>query len=307
MTTISLTPLDAGLRVRIDEEQWRDLYAAWPEPPALPAWCLPLKPDQLPAAPAAAADTPPAADAAGPADTAYPRASGAGADPDLSATEPDRADEALSEALALIGRPLVYVEVCSNVGRDGVVLGMWTDGVLATSIVRRVDVDARRTGADAVRPIPGLQISALPIGRVLDEAMSAVPPLPPGAAAAAYRIPEELSVALGQALRRNDRAMIEAILGDLGESTVPPIIDDLVRTLDGQVVITVQSASVPETSVGTWLRVRGAWVELRRTADAFIEHVPVSREGLRAILLDSLTGRLGAEIDRATGAAGGRS
>jgi hypothetical protein len=136
---------------------------------------------------------------------------------------------------------------------------------------------------------------------LLDEVMRLVPPTPDEASGVPELIPEEFSIALVRAVRAGDMGLVGPILGDLGLTEVPPAVADLIAEIDGHLLVSVTSRSDSSVSVGSWLKGRRGWIEIARTSTGHIRHVPAGRADVRDLLLSSLTGRLGAELDRRAG------
>ena len=259
--TVTLAPLDGAHRVRLDEAAWAGLVAGAP-PSALPAWLAPLD----------------------------------GVDAVVV-----NADPSLQEALDIRGRALVCVDIAASAGSTGLLASVWTDGEFDCSIARavRVDTDSHPEAATAL--VPGVEISVYPIGSLLDEVMRLVPPTPDEASGVPELIPEEFSIALVRAVRAGDMGLVGPILGDLGLTEVPPAVADLIAEIDGHLLVSVTSRSDSSVSVGSWLKGRRGWIEIARTSTGHIRHVPAGRADVRDLLLSSLTGRLGAELDRRAG------
>jgi hypothetical protein len=258
MTPLSLAPLDGAHRIRLDELEWAALLALTPDFTP-PPWLDPL------------VDTAP-----------------------VAAVEPDAA---LTQALTMQGRALVSIEVAATSDRTGLAASLWTDGSIASSVVRATRVDPTTRPEAKVQPLPGVEISAYPIGTLLDEIIRLIPPsrsMP----REPVEVPEEFSVALARAIHHGDGRLVETIAGDLGWSELPSTVSDLAAGITGHLLVSVTSRSTTDVSVGSWVLTRGGWVQLQRTETGHIRHTPCSADDVRALLLSSLTGRLGAEIDR---------
>lgn len=259
METLTLRADDDGvLRVRLREADWAAVLGV--SGATLPEWATPLVP---PGGALVASEAVP--------------------------------DDALRDAVGLAGA--VEVEVSAVAGERGVLALLRTDGVVGSAVVRGIEALPQGT-ATATRPRPGVEISAFPVGRLLDEVLRLVPPAPATDVADAV-VPVELTVALGRAIREGRTEMVEAITADLGLEQPPAVVESLARTLDGQLSVTVRSAGTTRTSVGSWLRCDAGWVELTPARGEMLRHRVRTREQIGQTLLGDLTGR----VDRALAAA----
>jgi hypothetical protein len=186
---------------------------------------------------------------------------------------------------------LVEVEVTAVAKDRGILAMLWTDGRVGSAIVRGVDVDLQGS-APASRRRPGIEVSAFPVGSFLDEVLRLVPPASNTIHAAEAVIPEEFTIALGQALRRGDARLIAAVCQDLEVEKPPAVVDSVVRTMDGQLTLTARSRGRDDVTVVSLLRCSAGWVELTRTADDEIRHTPRTTDDIGRTLLFDVTGRL---------------
>ena len=147
-------------------------------------------------------------------------------------------DAALREVIRLRDTALVEVEVTAVAKDRGVLAALWTDGRVGSGIVRGVDVAPPRVGPGS-RMRPGIELSAFPVGSLVDEVMRLVPPAPNLIGATRAILPEELTITLSQALRRADARVIDAVCRDLGIDRPPVVLDSVVHTMDGQLTLTV--------------------------------------------------------------------
>jgi hypothetical protein len=262
MSVLDLEDLDAGLRRRLSEPAWADALASVDHQP-LPPWAAAI---------------------------------GGAAAPGPDATDGGlELGPALVEALCLRETATVEIEVTAVAADRGVLALLWTDGRVGAGIVR--GVDARPDdGAAGATLRPGVEVSAFAVGSLVDEVIRLVPPAPATIAADAAVVPAELTIALGTALRRGDARLIEAVCRDLGLAQVPAVVDSAVRTMDGQLTLTVRSVGRTDVSAGSWLRCSAGWVELARTRDDQIRHTPRTVDDLAGTLRFELAGRLDAAL-----------
>lgn len=256
MTALGLAPVDGGLRAHLTEAQWVSVVAAGlgaDEAAALPDW----------------------------------------ARPSAVAAEPVELDEALAAAVRLRRTALVEIEVAAAVGARAVMAHLWTDGRVGASLVRGFDVRAQGD-ARATRLRPGVEVSAFGPGTLLDEVLRLVPPAaePDRSEVAEVTLPVELTVGFATALRRGDSRTVAAICADLGVERPPAVVESVVLTLDGNLVVSVRSRALTRVSALSWLHCDVGWVELLPTADEQVRHVPRRRADLERLLLSDLTGRL---------------
>lgn len=208
-------------------------------------------------------------------------------------------DDALSEAVRMRGSAVLEVEVAAVSGDRGVLATVWTDGLVASSLVRGLDV-ATVDGASSTSLRAGVEVSAFPLARLLDEVLRLVPPAPVAVDAPPAVVPEELTIALARGLRTADRALVEAICRDLKIPGPPAIVEAAVGTMDGSLVLSSRSVGREGTSVLSLVRCAAGWVELARGRDGMVAHTPRTLEDIGRILLIDLTGRLDAAL-RTTG------
>ncbi|AEE47358.1 hypothetical protein [Cellulomonas fimi] len=267
--TAALHPLDGALRARLDEQDWA---AARHDVEGLPAWAqvLPTTREGEPVDLALAADA--------------------------------EVDAEVRAAVTLGASALVEVEVAAAGTERAVLAVAWTDGQACASLVRGVDVTPG-AGAQGAVLRPGVEVSAFGVDALLDEVLRLLPDAPVLVEAAEAVVPEELTVALAQAIRTGDRSTVDALCAALGVPEPPPVVDAAVRGLSGTLTLSARSRGRDDVSVGTWLRCDAGWVELARTADGMIRHTPRSRDDIARVLLSDLTGRLSAAL-RAAGDGG---
>jgi hypothetical protein len=264
VVTATLAPLDGALRARLDEREW-----AWASAgvDGLPGWAAVLPVDRD----GSAVATP-----------------GGGAVDDV--------DPVLRGAVTAGGGALVAVEVTAA-SADRAVLAVLRAGARAGSgLARGVDV-VPGAGPAGTTPRPGVEVSAFPVARLVDEVLRHVPPAPVRTTAGPATVPEELTVALALALRTGDRTTVDALCAELGADGPPAVVESVVRSTDGSLVVSVHSVGRTDVSVLSLLRCDAGWVELARTADEQVLHTPRSRQDIRTVLLHDLTGRFTSAAD----------
>ncbi len=266
MALLTLEPIDQGSRCRFTEDQWR-VAVALADVGSLPGWAAPL-------------DLPDLRD-------------------DHAAPQPVELSDALAEAVALRAGAVLEVEVSAVAGTRGVLALVRTDGVIASALVRGVEVRVQ-AGVTSTRLRPGVEVSAFPVARLLGEVMRLVPEAPVTVPAAEAVVPVELTVALGRALREGNGRVAQAILADLGLAEPPAVLDALVRTADGSLMLTTRSGGRADVSVGSWLRCAAGWVELAPAPEGTVRHTPRTRDEIARTLLFDVTGRFDAAL-RASG------
>lgn len=293
----SLAPLDGGLRARLGEQEWAHASA---DVPGLPGWAgvLPVDRDGSPVTRSpgtgAAEPDPDATPARGLPSVADGPSAPAAAAP--AAAAPAAVDPVLRAAVEGGGAARVTIEVAAAAGERAVLAVLWSDAEAGSGIARGVDV-VPGAGLAGTRPRPGVEVSAFPVEALVDEVLRHVPDAPVRVAAAPATVPEELTVALAQALRTGDATTVDALAAEIGGDGVPAVVDAAVRTTDGSLVVSVSSRGRQDVSALSLLHCDAGWVELARTRDARIVHTPRTREDLRTALLYDLTGRFSAAAD----------
>lgn len=262
--TATLAPLDGALRARLRERDWA---AASAGVTGLPGWAgvLPVDRDGSAVEPPA----PARADAA------------------------DGVDPLLRAAVEGAGAALVTVEVAAAAGDRALLAVLWSDAQAGSGLARGVDV-VPGAGPAGTTPRPGVEVSAFPAAGLVDEVLRHVPDAPVRVAAAPATVPEELTIALAQAIRTGDTATVDALCAELGTDGPPAVVEAAVRGTDGSLVVSVGSRGSTDVSTLSLLRTHAGWVELTRTADGHVVHTPRSREDVRAALGYDLTGRFAA-------------
>lgn len=251
MTILTLQAMNQGMRCRFTEAEWSAATAGAGHV-ELPGWAQPLE----------------------------------GAD---RATDVEL-DEALSEAIALRGTAIVEVDLAAVGGGRGVLARLWSDGRVGSAVVRGVEVRSQG-GTMATRARPGVEVSAFPVERLVDEAMRLVPEAAVTIDATEAIVPQEFTIALAAAVRVGDGRVVEAITGDLGLERVPPVIDAVTRTMDGSLTLTTRSSGRNDDSIGTWLRCSAGWVEIAPAPQGHVRHTPRTVNEIARMLVFDLAGR----------------
>lgn len=272
MTTFS--PVDGGLRHRFTESEWAAVVRADAlaehAPRLLPPWARPLDGlDGTQDHPDGSTSHGSGPDAPGPGDTP---------------------GEDLLEALMLGETAVVVVEVAAAARGRGVLGAFWSDGHVGSALVRGADTSDDGT----VRLRPGVEVSVFEVGDLVDEVMRLVPAAPDVVDASPAVVPVELGVALATALRAGDRAVVDAVLAELGLGEVPPVIE-AASSPDGSCVVTVRGAA--GASAGSWLRTSLGWVGLSPAPEESLRHTPVTRAGLTAVVVEHVAARLGGSLE----------
>jgi hypothetical protein len=263
-----LAPDDGALRARLGEQAWARASTGIP---SLPGWATALPVDRD------------------------------GAPVTAPAGAPDDVDPVLRAAVEAGGAAVVAVEVAAVGGERALLAVLWSDAEAGSGLARGIDVTPG-TGLGGTSPRPGVEVSAFPVSRLVDEVLRHVPEAPVRTEVAPATVPEELTVALAQAIRTGDRATVDALCAELGTDGPPAVVEATVRGTDGSLVISVSSRGRDDVSALSLLRTEAGWVELTRTADAQVVHTPRSREDVRAALLYDLTGRIDAATTAEAGA-----
>jgi hypothetical protein len=259
--TATLAPLDGGLRAPLRERDWAVASAGVP---GLPGWAGALPVDR---------------------DGSAVEPGGAGG--------PDPVDPELRAAVEGANAALVTVEVATAAGERALLAVLWSDAEAGSGLARGVDVVPGAALAGTT-PRPGVEVSAFPTSRLVDEVLRHVPAAPVRVAAAPATVPEELTIALAQAIRTGDTTTVDALCTELGTDGPPAVVEAAARGTDGSLVVSVASRGRTDVSTLSLLRTDAGWVELTRTADGQVAHTPRSREDVRAALLYDLTGRFAA-------------
>lgn len=278
-----LEPLDGALRARLGEQEWA---AASAGVTGLPGWAavLPVDRDGSPVRPV---------DPDGsvePDPDATPVRGVPAVDPDAPATPAEGVDPVLRAAVEGAGAAVVTVEVAAAAGDRALLAVLWSDTRAGSGLARGVDV-VPGAGLAGTTPRPGVEVSAFPVERLVDEVLRHVPDAPVRVEAAPATVPEELTIALAQALRTGDSTTVDTLSAEIGTDGPPAVVEAAVRTMDGSLVVSVGSRGRQDVSTLSLLRCDAGWVELTRTADAQVVHTPRSREDVRTALLYDLTGR----------------
>lgn len=294
----TLEPLDGALRARLDERAWASASAGVP---GLPGWAtvLPRDRDGSPVAPVgpdgAAEPDPDATPVRGvpvvDAPTAAVDADAPGGRPGgVPAGDGEDVDPVLRAAVEGGGAAVVTIEVAAVAGDRALLAVLWSDTQAGSGLARGVDV-VPGAGMRGTTPRPGVEVSAFPVERVVDEILRHVPEAPVRVAAAPATVPEELTIALAQALRTGDSTTVDTLSEEIGSAGPPAVVEAAVRTTDGSLVVSVGSRGRQDVSTLSLLRCDAGWVELTRTSDARIVHTPRTRADVRTALLYDLTGR----------------
>lgn len=264
---LSLVPEDGALRAHLTEDEWaRVLTAARADlveddkHPGMPPWAEPARP-----APSSVGD--------------------------------DDLDAALTEA-ALLRAPALEIELATSQGERGLLGVIRSDLTSASAVVRRI-MTTPGGGPEATSLTEGIEVSAFPLDRLMDEVMRLVPDPGEVIPVAAAAIPMELSVSLGAALRGGDREMVEAVCADLGIGEPPEIIRSLVHSLAGSCAVSVRGVGAGPVSVGSWMLADCGWVEVTVDDEDIVHHRVISRRDLRTRILDAAAGRVDAALRQA--------
>jgi hypothetical protein len=243
----SFSVLDGGLRMRVDEAEWRRLVRQSSRS-LLPEWALPLPSEE-------------------------------GNGPDDGPAEP------VVEAIALLGSSPLEVQVASAFGTSALLGMLSTDLSAGAAIARRVGSTA--AGASL---FPGIELSVMPLGRVVDEVMRLVPPEPDDVTAVLepMELPTAVALALCAALRRGDQEMIDAICSDFDLAGPPAVIRSLTEALRGNLTITMRSSAIPGPGAATWLLGSSGWVQVAVTAAGTIAHTPCRRADVERVIVAEL-------------------
>lgn len=290
MTRRGLTPMDGALRARLEEREW-----AWASAgvAGLPGWASVLPVDRdgsevEPVGPSGFEEPDP--DATPVRGVPVVHADGG------ERAEPTDVDPVLRAAVEAGGAAVVTVEVAAAVSSRALLAVLWSDARTGSALARGVDL-APAAGFEGTTPRPGVEVSTFPVENLVDEVLRHVPAAPVRVAAAPAVVPEELTIALAQALRTGDATVVDTLCAELGTDGVPAVVDAAVRTTDGSLVVSVGSRGREDVSTLSLLRCDAGWLELTRTPDARIVHTPRTLDDIRAALLYDLTGRFAAAAD----------
>lgn len=202
--------------------------------------------------------------------------------------------DALREALGLRRRAVVVVEVASHDGGLGVLAELVTDlgGVLG--LVRRLAV-AAGGGPSGARALHGVEVGVTTCEHLADEVVRLLPPVPGSVDLAEVEMPEEYTVAFARALRTGDARTVDVVCSDLGWGVPPPVMLAVVQGLRGSAVVTIRTARTAPVAA-QWLLTGSGWVELVRTPQATVRHIPRRVEEIRASLVSALAAAFGAAL-----------
>lgn len=205
-------------------------------------------------------------------------------------TVPDRVDPALAEAVRMDGTA-VEIDVASSSGEVGLIGVVRTDLTSGSAIVRRIKT-APGGGPQSSTLLEGAEVSGFTIDQLLDEVMRLIPPVEAVVTVEPAAIPMEVSAALGAAMRRGEREMVERVCAQLGLGEPPAILSSLVFGLTGSLSVSIRSAGVESISLGSWMLADCGWVEIRLDKDDIAHHEPRSRDDIRTRLLTDIATRI---------------
>lgn len=278
---LSLAREDGALRAQLSEDEWASVVGAARSAgandlPGMPPWAEPAR---------AGASTAPE----GPHRESAVRVARTGPShvADQGAVV---VDDALLEA-ALLRAPILEIELATSHGQLGLLGVIRSDLTSASTVVRRVTTTPGG-GPRATSLLEGIEVSAFPLDRLMDEVMRLVPDPGDVVTVAPAAIPMELSVALGAALRRGDREMVAAICADLRLGEAPEIVRSLVHSLTGSCAVTIRGAVEGPVSVGSWMLADCGWVEVAVDEEDIVHHRPLSRGDIRTRILAATVGRV---------------
>ena len=210
--------------------------------------------------------------------------------------DPSPADALLGEALALRAAPALVVDVATSAGEIGLLAEVTTDLSGVVTLVRRLAVTP---GApDATRRLGGVEVGATGASHLAAEIVRLLPDAPDTGGRHEVEVPEELTVALGRAMRTGDATTVEAVCADQGWSEVPAVLHAVVHGLRGSAVVTVRSPGRGPLAA-EWLLTETGWVELVLTDRATVRHVPRSRADIARTLTSALTRAASAALAQA--------
>lgn len=267
MTTV-LVADGRAVRAHLDEEAWARAVVSAGTPP-LPGWASP-RPDD-------------------------------GGRPTGAGDAPEAEDGDVAETLAVRGRSVLLVEVATTSGAAGVLGELATDLTTVSGVVRRLTVSAG-AGPAGARALTGVEVSATTADHVVDEVLRLLPAVPEPGSLVEAEVDEELTVALGRALRTGDAPTVDAVCEDQGWPDVPEVLRALVQELVGSATVTVRRHGAGPV-VGRWMLTRRGWVELVPTPRRTVRHVPRTRDDIARSLVTALAGAASAVLADAARAA----
>ncbi len=207
----------------------------------------------------------------------------------------------IEETLAVRGRSVLLVEVATTAGEAGVLGELATDLTTVSGVARRLSV-APGAGPVGARALTGVEVSATTADHLVAEVLRLLPPAAEPEGLVEAEVDEELTVALGRALRTGDAATVDAVCRDQGWPEVPQVLRALVQELVGSATVTVRRHGAGPV-VGRWMLTRRGWVELVPTPRRTVRHVPRTREGIARTLVTALGGAASAVLADAARAA----
>ena len=194
-------------------------------------------------------------------------------------------EERFVDLLRVRDRAPVVVTSATTSGASGVLAELATDLTSCVCVARRLAVPT--TAGEPTRALEGVEVSGVPVGRLVDEVLRTLPPVPAPSPLAAADLPEELTAAFGLALRRGDARTVDAVCADRGWSAVPEVLLALVHERVGSATVTVHRHGASPV-VGHWQLTRRGWVELVPVPSGVVRHVPRSREDIGRSLVAAL-------------------
>lgn len=198
-------------------------------------------------------------------------------------------DETTTAAVSdLLGAP-VRVEVVSSSGDTGLVGAFAVRSEAVVALTRVVGPAAGAPGRMGV--VPGVELSVLPVGELVDELVRVLPPSADRWTAwEPVTLPPEHATALVGALKRGDGPLVRATLQVLGLSEVPPVLELLTQPV-GDATVVLARADGGVRHLRLLLTAQG-WVRLDLDPATGLTHTPTTT----AQVVDTLTFSLAAAL-----------
>jgi hypothetical protein len=261
-----LKPLEGAFRARLEEPEWASVWsAATPEGLASPVAPLPLEPGvKVP-----------------------------GNDVPVATRE--------AVTVATGATAAVTLELASITPSRGILASLGTDGSVAAGIVRALvvpDPGAARS-ADDVKVAPGVEVSAYPVGQLVEEILRLLPPDPATVVGAdetdSIRVSADWAMILARAVQEHDEAMLRQIATECGWDEVPDVLVSLAENVRANATVLMRVSGSDRIGVRRWLLCHLGWVSVD-LADGFVTHRLRTREQIRDDLVADLAGALDAVL-----------
>lgn len=200
-------------------------------------------------------------------------------------------DAGLREAATLaLGPAAIHLDLAVGRGDRGLLAALGTDGWSAAGAVRTV---ATPDGG-AARPVPGVEVSGFPAGRLVEEVLRLLPPdgvvvpLAPEEPTE-VSLPRGLAIPLTRALQVGDTRLAATIARTAGLDAVPDLLEAAAERVRASATATIAVAGSSDVQVHTWLQCRLGWLDVSLHRDTVTTRL-VDRHRIRLALTHAVAG-----------------